>query len=395
MTGTLIRPRSARRPGGAPPSAVRWLYTATAAVSDEEIPVADPARHTMGAALDAYVAQRLPREQLDAARAQGKPVEVHGIYPYHLPRVLPGAVPVAAGLHPRAGKLCNAIRPWWFAHPAGQLVVAVPPGRDYVLHYASLIRHYGAELRQVTRYPEAERAIASWSGLGELVRPGDRILVGYVDELTALLRAHGAQVARVATSTAYHAAWLEFPDRTRVTAIGVRFSFWGCIAGHLVRACADRGAAEVIYAGKLGTLTGPDDVYGRLFIPSGYAIVAPGARPRLLPAPRNDLLAAFPQLGSGLHVSVATVLEEDLPMRAAAAALRADTVDNEIAQMALALGGRTAFSAIHFATDYLQDGSGKAARFNLANNRSLEAHTERDRMLCKVAETLARYYTRK
>jgi hypothetical protein len=374
----------------------------------------------MGSALDVYVAQRLPTRLLDSALAAGRSIEVHGIYPAHVPALVPGAALDDRGHAFRATKIFNRIRPHYFAAPPGRgptagsrdrrhrLIVAVPPGRDYVLHYASLVTHYlravdapADALGAVVRYPEAEESIAAWTGLSQLVEPGDRVLIGYVQELVPLLVEAGGAVVEERDNDYYGAVRLRFPHaRACVCALGVRFSFWGCIAGRLAVACQHAGAAEIVYAGKLGTLTAPGDIYGRLFVPSRYLHVGGAGEPAApSPGPHNGLLERHPDLDTGVHMSVGTVIEEDTKQRLYADRFGVSSIDNEIAQIALALarpegGGRTAFSALHFATDYLRRGDEQptADVYNLTNHRREDALGRKAVMLREIARRLEPHF---
>lgn len=416
-TGIAVPGSRTRRAGGLPASAVARLYTVVLPVPDWQVPTADPVSHTMGSAVSRYVAQRVPTAPLEHAATTGIPVEVHGIFPYHLARVMRGAILISSGAHPDSGKQHNVIRPSWFLVPrrdgiGPRLIAAVPPGRDYVLHYASMIGHYLAHLvpapgRQprVFRYPDAERLVATWTSLGEFVRPGDRVLCGYVDQLVPVLMARGARLVGHSASVYYTATRLTFGNETQVCALGVRFSFWGCIAGRLAAALRDRAVREVIYVGKLGAVTAPDDVYGRVFVPSSYVQVrCAGGKvcARVLSraeSPDNGFLKRFPELESGPHVSVGTVLEEGRELHAYATALHAATVDNEISNIAIALAGRDSrraakFSAVHFATDYLADPERSEDRgeFDLTNNRDPRAREHKMAMLGEIASRLSGYY---
>jgi hypothetical protein len=365
----------------------------------------------MGGALDAYVSQRLPAALLDRALAAGAEIEVHGIYPDHVSVVLPGARIADRGHAFRPAKAFNRVRPHYFAHDAWgahRIVVAVPPGRDYVLHYASLVGHF---LRSrghasptpavVVRYPAAEAAIADWTGLPDLVEPGDRVLIGYVQELVPLLAERGGEVVEERANEFYGTARLRFRDSgEEVCALGVRFSFWGCISARLAAACRRLGTRELVYAGKLGALTDPNDIYRRLFAPSRFLHLAPEPSvPAPAAGPPNGLLELFPELDTGVHMSVATVLEEDTQQRAYGDRFGVASIDNEIAQIALALlepGAEpaTPFSALHFATDYLRAG-GEYARhdiYNLTNHRRRDALALKTRMLEAIADRLAAYY---
>jgi hypothetical protein len=399
------------------------MYAEQVDVGVEETPRATAGTHTMGRALDTYVAQRIPAALVEQAVRDGGAVEVHGVYPLHAADVIPGVFPIRTGPAFPASKVYNRIRPqyFWRAGARGRggrggqlaLVVAVPPGRDYVAHYASLVAHHLAvsgldpgALCRIVRYPVAERRIGGWTGLADLVRPGDRVLMGYVQELVPLLAGGPAAVVGERGNAYYGATRLAFRGSSQaVCALGVRFSFWGSIAAQLAEACQALGVREIVYAGKLGCLSSPEDVYGRLFTPSGYLNLGHGES--LLDragAPPNGLLASQPELDSGVHVSVGTVVGEDVYQRARASEFGAVTIDNEIAQMAraVALGAtpttRSAFSALHFATDYLhrpqENESSARVTYDLTNHRRPDALLHKRAMLAAVARRLGRYFDR-
>lgn len=379
------------------------MYRDALEVDFDDIPVTSPEQHTMGSAVDKYVTQRLPTALLDMAA--GSAVEVHGIYPAHLSSLVKSCRGIHNGYHFAPRKAFNLVRPGYFIVPAGngssarKLIVAVPPGRDYVLHYASLIRHYlprRGGLARVVRYPEAERTIGEWTGLGELVRPGDRLLVGFVRELLPHLLAPGGSVVGETASEFYGVTHVSLPGGRRLCLLGVRFSFWGCISARLAETCARLGADEIVYVGKLGTLTSPRDIYERLFVPSAFRVHGKGRGNGM---PENRLLSWNPALDSGGHISVATVLEEDTGLRAIADAYGACSIDNEIAQMANALASlssehETSFASIHFATDYLRaPGEGEGlGQHDLTSHRTADALRLKARMIARIAAILRSYY---
>lgn len=399
---------------------IRERYRRSIEVPYAEAPPVVAAEHTMGSSVDAYALQRLPVDLLDLALDRGLTFELHGVHPDHLPLLMPAVRLVHPGHWFGYGKEFNLVRPRLFVldeaaderRPLGRdarLIMAVPAGRDYVLHNARILRQYlslrGAPLEtlaKVVRYPEAESSIAEWTGLGDFVGRGDRLLIGYVKELLPHLLLHGATVLREQHSPHYGVVQLELPGCSRLTLLGVRFSFWGCISARLAEACARLGAAEIVYVGKLGTLGAPSEIYQRIFCPTSYLDL--GASPLLLSAeaaPPNQLAREFPEIDSGRHMSVATVLEEDIEQRALANRYEVASIDNEIAQIARAAadvaaetGHRMAFSAAHFATDYLR-GPGESEHpgiFNLTNHRIDQAVQLKQQMITEIADLLCRYY---
>ena len=113
--------------------------------------------------------------------------------------------------------------------------------------------------------------------------------------------------------------------------------------------------------------------------------------------PTPPLLRRFPDLDTGLHVSVPTVLEEDYLQRRTATDLGAASIDNEISHMARAAavyGGD--FSAAHFATDYVRSPGERNAptSHDLASNRgALEANRKKAIQQQIVRHVLLPYLT--
>jgi hypothetical protein len=384
------------------------LYQNQLDVGRDDIPRAAAESHTMGSAIGPYVAQRVPGRFLDEVLRAGLTVEVHGIYPHHVRHVFPGARLVHPG-RVFQRKTFNILRPRFFTYRDGGIVIAaVPPGHDYVLHNASLIRHYlgvaghrDDALSRVVRYPRAEETIARWTGLAGFVRPGDRLLIGYVNEVGSWLLHHGGEVVERRESRFYGITRVRLPGGHTVVLLGVRYSFWGCISGRLARECQRLGAAEIIYVGKLGTLTSPEDIYRGLFVPSAYVNYDDPSRSVVTAtaAPPNWVLRRFPDLDSGAHLSIGTVLGEDFALRSFAEEHRVRSVDNEIAKIVYALsavtdGHRTAFSAVHFATDYLRRaGEDEPPRvYNLTNHRVDGALDGKRRKIAEIARLLLDHY---
>jgi len=392
------------------------LYDAPLEVPNQEIRPAT-ASHTMGPFLDAYVTQRISTSTIDRAVSDGMDIEVQGVYPTHASQLFKGATELVSPQAGRPEKLFNVIRPGYLLAPntsavapsdnGNKLVVVVPPGRDYIMHNASLIRHYLASrgvsadrLKSIVRYPIAEDRIADWTRLGHVISAGDRVLIGYVNEIVQRFVGWGGRISDVHDDEFYTAIRIVIPGGKEVCALGVKFSYWGCIAGRLAAAVQAFGASELIYAGKLGALSSPDDVYSRTFVPSSFLVCSESMRLlRKDAAPPNGLVSMYPELDSGTHMSVATVLEEDHPQRRQASGYAVTTIDNEIAQIAQAITDRQRnrgmwFSAIHFATDYLWGPDETVDRTTpcLANNRTSQALRLKAEALETVAQLLFRYY---
>ncbi|MGF7238526.1 MAG: hypothetical protein ACQSGP_26715 [Frankia sp.] len=381
----------------------------------ESVPVADVHGHTMAGDLDTYVTQRLPVRPLTRLLQAAPGVEVHGVYPTHFPAVASqlGYTRISPVSPLRQqGKPLNAVRPRLFSgrDHEGRLcaLLAVPPGRDYVLHYASLVRHFVGRNPTTTgqpvdvwRYPEAEQRIARWTGLdGHFVRPGDTVVLGNVEHCAAEFDRLGIAADTEPANGYYTGRRYRLPGGRATVLLGSHFSYWGSISTHIATRCCELGAREILYVGKLGALSSPIDLYTRLFVPSQYAVFHRLLLVATADGLPNGVLERFPGLDSGLHVSVPTVLEEDYHQRSAVGGLGATTIDNELSQIAVAIDQwntqhRQAirFSAVHYATDYLRPRSEARRRipYSLCTGRSGACRDSRRDAMRMISDCLHDY----
>lgn len=401
---TLLK-GSPREIQDAPSNDLLALYE-TRTLSDlAAIPSPRPMEHTMFGSLDDYVDRKIPN--LANALARKCDFEVHGIYPDHCRAVLGSqgySKFYTLNFQPKSHKKWNGIRPKFFYanKPEGQRILgcAVPPGEDYLLHYASMLRHIVTKLsnsqRNVSafRYRSAEKNIFRYMGLSEsIVRAGDTVVVGYVEEMAGRLTQLDWQP--FLTETKELGGWVA-PSASghRIVLLGVAFSYWGSLAYHLATDIFNLGASELLYVGKLGTLTTAKDIYTKPFCPSEFALASLTNAQLVAKSIRNSLLQNNPGLDTGVHASVPTVLEEDYHQRRALDDIGAQTIDNEISQMALAAeqashrGLRVRFGCCHFATDYLrtEDEADVETTFDLANHRNNAAKTAKDLILARIID---------
>ncbi|WP_331319004.1 prenyltransferase/squalene oxidase repeat-containing protein [Methylobacterium mesophilicum] len=356
-------------------------------------PLVRPLDATMADAVPKYVGKKLPTEEIKKALSKDNHIVVLGCWSEHLeehpdwfqyenlkeiefnpPHKQPGP--------DRPVKRFNTIRPrfYWAQRQndtAVDLVCAVFPGRDYVLQYASLIRHAAAELKydyhsqfNIVRYPLVEAKAAAWTELGEeFVEPGDVVVIGYVDELEGHLKAAGKfELVPRADGSAFFENKFYLSTRYRnkstgtvVNFLGVKFSFWGSISEVLAERLCKLQTKEIIYFAKLGTLTANDDIYNTVFFGRDYFIVDHTRLQANIKGLRNYLAEYHKSQRAGRHVSVPTVLEEDFHQRAVLTELCIETIDNEVSKIARAIETnnrlsthQVRFSPVHFATDYIR-----------------------------------------
>jgi len=405
------------------PRLVDDLYRLRHVVRMDDFPVSAPDEHTMYAAVDPYSEQKLPADEMTALKASGGRIEIHGVYPSHLPALLDRQfsnielmVEQTENLRRMATtKRFNTVRPHFFraedvdGFPV--MLVAVGCGDDYVMHYAAMVRHVWIAATRVDpedhlavyRYPTAERTIAYWTQLDEtFVQRGDRVVIGYVDECRDRLGGPAATV-QSHESEFYGADVIHDGEGGRVVFLGVKFSFWGSISYHLAARLCSLGASEVLYVGKLGALSAPDDLYEKVFVPSSFVKLRHNLVEYVVdPVPPNGVLQWREDLDSGVHVSIPTVLEEDYHQRHQVELRQAQSIDNEISQIAQAISEfNTAsqdpvvqFSAVHFATDYIREEKDRrlATAHDLSRTRTPAAKQGRSQMLDRITQSVLAPY---
>jgi len=339
---------------------------------------------TMTDAVRGYVEKKIPREPLKEALAKEMGIRILGCYAQHFeqsPQTFgyeafePIPFAPAHKAATASSKRFNIYRPRFYwadrTSVARDFVCAVFPGRDYLLQYASLIRHLSWDLTlgamrnfQIIRYPHVESALAAWTRLdGQLVHAGDVVIIGYVDELKSYL-AKNASFDQLGESENDYYVSIRFAVKSNgrhLNLLGVKYSYWGSIAEVLADEFCRLKVAEIIYFAKLGTLTTSDHIYKKAFFSREYFVVDYNKLRHRISGLRNHLAEFHPGDLSGRHTSVPTVLEEDYYQRQLLTELGIETIDNEIAKIARAvetnnrLGShQVRYSPVHFATDYIR-----------------------------------------
>lgn len=390
------------------------LYSSCRRLPLHHIPVRSPEDHTMVDSLDLYAEQKLPVAALDEVAKQNGKFEIHGVYPSHFDSVFRSIesdhgweeVPF---YHKPTTRKYNTVRPRFFVNQRkSRFVICLAPGSDYIQHYGSIVRHFSFRrgyniTPELYYYPVAFESLHLWTQLGRsFVRPGDRVLIGYVEEMHAsIVEALKLRPLTTAASPYYESRRYALPAGGSLAFLGVNFSFWGNLAQALVQSICMNSPAEVIYVGKLGSLTHAESLYKDLFIPSSYFTLSHTRIMDHVEGLRNGLLEFRPSLDTGAHVSVPTVMEEDFQQRAVAAKLGANSIDNEISQMARAVqdaniitGRSTMFSSFHFATDLVRSIDQRFIKtsHDLSNNRDHLALSKKEFILRRQSEHLIDYF---
>jgi len=390
---------------------VKSIYSRKEKLSLNHIPFCLPHEHTMFHALDTYVEQKLPFKEIFEVLNNGGRIEVHGIYPSHF-EVL--KMHSESGweeinfYHKPSTRKYNVVRPRFLTNSdKTRFILCVAPGSDYIQHYGAIVRHacWRKEIFadiELYYYPTAFETLASWTHLHKgFIGNADIVIIGYVQEVhEAVLRKINMKPLRSAYNPYLESRRYVLPNGSVVNFLGVNFSFWGNLSAVLTQGICLSGASEILYVGKLGSLQSAESLYEQLYVPSKYAVLNCDQLISQVDDVRNGLLEAFPHLDTGMHVSVPTVLEEDYRQRGLANTISANSIDNEISQIAFVIsnfnstfGRDVKFSSFHFATDYLRNihEKDKITGCDLSNNRDNHVLSKKEFFLKKNVQTLIDY----
>lgn len=154
------------------------IYSRRSELPSQEIIRCGAFDHTMFTSIDTYCSQKFPVGVIKQGLLEGWGFEIHGIFPTHFRDIAAYLgytdVQEIPFIHNKRAKKINYIRPKFFAclnkRNERVFVVAVNSGKDYVMHYASMLKHIigqlsvrAAERLAVYRYPYAETSIPAWT----------------------------------------------------------------------------------------------------------------------------------------------------------------------------------------------------------------------------------------
>ena len=237
----------------------------------------------------------------------------------------------------------------------------------------------------------------------------DIVVVGYVhglerwtgggkwEEKNSDIDSHG-QPDETGRNTSEIFAWQKFTSRKgyRIAFLGCRVSFWGDVAGNLVRALQRLNSAQcILYVGKLGSLR--SEHAPNRWLATGCQSVVNGElvswdnplEKQLQRLKEEEQQVTSGKLGSeqavniahGVHYTLGSVLDETKAWLTAVEK-RYDFVDPEIGHMARAsVEGGTDFGYLHIVSDnlarkYLYDLSNERLRNVLADRKIMVSNIE-------------------
>lgn len=327
------------------------------------------ADHTMTTSLEKYIESKLPIKLIDDKVKEIDRFEVHGIYPdLNILNDLNLGFNIVEVAHLSKQKTdnSNSLRPLFLvAERASKklLVCCVTPGRDLLIHYASMIKYY---LRNtlitvdVYAYPLAERKIDKWTGLDEkMIVENDTVILGYSTFFKARFE-KDVDFSMVSThqNRFYTATRFIAKNWKVVNCLEANYGHWGNISDFLAQKICQLKASEILHIGKVGTLKSPNEVYHRIYIPDSFVV---GRRDEIIGSRIKNSMEYMKEYSSLTHVSVATTMEETFRQRENFSKQRIETIDIESSKIAQAVAlynlsnkTKVKFGAIHFSSDYLR-----------------------------------------
>lgn len=379
---------------------------------DLTFPISCISSHTMGKKLPVWAWSKVPQRSIREAAFNNATIEVHGVYPTVSMECFTHYKECAKTQYvdftSTSKKRLNYVRPTFSWVDGGNtLLVKVTPGRDYLCHYAGIIRYclhqyHRTNLLTIYRYPEVEYTLDAWTTLDDLLIMRDSVvIIGYVEEAENYLATHLHRFffAKRAENKYYIYVQYYTYSGQSIIFMGVKYSFWGNISAVIASKLCELYVKEIIYISKLGSLRTPNDVYNAVFAPTQY-ITMNYCDVTNMTSATNNIASMFPELNTQCHASVPTVIEEDFMQRAVLVNHNVSSIDNEISQIAYAVSEfnkknqrNVYFSSLHFASDYLREATeiNQNIAYDLSNHRSTEAVKKRATIMQVVLLYLHRY----
>lgn len=371
-------------------------------IDTDSLDVPGPDEHTMSHSLRSYIDTKLPMEELKPYWSRVKAVEVHGIYPdmemlpklkldFRILRVIHKSKPKSDN--------SNSLRPiFLLAEKENEeiLVCCTTPGRDLLLHYASMLKFVAEDTVPLSAYayPIAEETIDKWTGLDQsMVSSKDVVILGYSTHFkNMLLRESDFILLTIQQNKFYTSTRFMGESGAMINCLEANYGHWGNISDYLARRICQLGASEIIHIGKVGTFTSPSEIYKRIYIPNNFLV---GRRDQVIHSQariRNSMDYIKEHLSLG-HVSVSTTMEETFGQREIFDRRKVETIDIESSKIAQAIASynlttdkKVKFGAIHFASDYLRKVSEikDNFEFDLSTKRIAKLYGKKDKMLIEI-----------
>lgn len=376
-------------------------------------PIVGQNEHSMADALPIYVSQKIPTSLIKEAVEGGLNIEILGTPPPILQScfsMINSLEEIDFNYEKKTDKEENFRRPSYYYKTDEEkaLVISIMPGEDYLKQFTALVSYYVKfqlgknpdDIIKVTSFPVLEKTIGLWTHLDDnFVKPEDTVLIGNVSDYFNYLNDEGFKphIIEESENFYYKASRIKLGDRT-LSFLRVKYSFWGNMSAILVNKMLDLGASEIIYMSKIATLDNPTHIYEKIYSPTQFAIIEDNqikAVDRIV----NPLVEKFPELDSGKHLSLATVMEQDFEMSALAHSI-ASSLDLEVSKIAevvadynLLHNREVPFTPIHWVTDYLRtkEEADLDTGFDLSNGDSKSSKEKKEMILKRIYYFLTAY----
>ncbi|SLM35610.1 Nucleoside phosphorylase domain [Lasallia pustulata] len=280
-------------------------------------------------------------------------------------------------------KLFNWQRPTTTQIGSKTLQLLCFPGVDYVQHYAAITATYLSLTKRdpdIVRYVNPSQRQRLEPILGSNLRkmgPVDIVIMGYVHGLQ-----RWSQGGWEGGDNDELFAWkkLQSPNGHRIALLGCRVSFWGDIAGNVVRVLQKLNKVScVLYVGKLGSLRAEHSP--NQWLATGCQSLVHSEMVQW-ENPLGPLVQDNASVVQGLHCTLGSVLNETKEWLKEHRRKYYDFVDPEIGHMARAsVDGGTQFGYLHIISDnlamkYTHDLSNERVNIVLQNRKKLVEEIE-------------------
>ena len=378
-------------------------------------PIVRHDEHSMANALPVYVCQKIPCSLIKEAVDRGSTIEILGSPPPLLHFCSSHVSDfeldeITVNYDKKVGKKENFRRPSFYYKTGGErvLVMSVMAGEDYIKQFAALVSHYVKfglgknpdDIVRVTRFPLLEENLGLWTHLdNSFVKPNDTVLIGNVSDFYDYLQEGKFLSLPVEESENfyYKATRVKLGHRT-LCFLRVKYSFWGNMSANLVTTMLDLGASEIIYMSKIATLDDPGHIYKKIYSPTQFAVLR-DKKIEMIDHVFNPLVDKFPELDSGIHLSLSTVMEQDFETAALARSV-ATSLDLEVSNIAQAISEYNAqnereviFTPVHWVTDYIRtrEEAHLDTGFDLTNGNTDAGKVRKQNILTRIYDVVAAY----
>lgn len=275
-------------------------------------------------------------------------------------------------------KLFNYIRPTAITRKT-ILYINCFPGIDYVFHYGNIMKSYISLTHRKIKVshvlPSEEEC---WQAIAEsemkYIPKPHTVIMGYVEGLQD-----------ISTDATWHGTGNYLWKYVHLSSgdgilLGCKHTYWGEIAGRIVKYLALNGVKRVIYSGKLGTLN--PDLVPNLTIATGNTSILPNGQIVKWKNMFDGIIDSH--VSYGVHMTVPSVLQETKEWLNSNRNI-VDFVDPEIGHMAyVAENFGIEFSYFHIISDNL------SSKFDsdLSNERRLEVIQNRKQLCKKIGKTI-------